>query len=103
MIDERLFCERLTQANAIDGLFNRFDAILRNAGYLPMSGQILNATLVATPKQRNTNAEKSDLRAGSSPEDWRDKPAKQSHNDRQAHRTVNQITKSQKSEPRYLN
>jgi len=27
-----------------------------------MSGQILNATLVAAPKQRNTNAEKADLR-----------------------------------------
>jgi len=44
-----LFRECLTQAGAIDGLFNCFDAILRNAGYLPMSGQILDATLVAVP------------------------------------------------------
>ncbi len=29
-----------------------------------MSGQILDATLVAVPKQRNTNTEKADLRAG---------------------------------------
>jgi len=29
--------ECLTQAGAIDGLFNRFDATLRNAGYLPIS------------------------------------------------------------------
>ncbi|MBS1098680.1 transposase, partial [Gluconobacter sphaericus] len=53
-----LFRERLTQAGAIEGLFNRFDMILRTAAYLPMSGQILDATLVAAPKQRNTNAEK---------------------------------------------
>ncbi|GBD57993.1 IS5 family transposase [Gluconobacter wancherniae NBRC 103581] len=45
-----LFRERLTQARAIEGLFNCFDTALRNAGYLPMSGQILNATLVAAPK-----------------------------------------------------
>ncbi len=27
-----------------------FDATLRNAGYLPMSGQIMDATLVVAPK-----------------------------------------------------
>lgn len=48
--------KRLTQAGAIEILFNRFDATLRNAGYLPMSGQILDATLIAAPKQRNANA-----------------------------------------------
>ena len=47
-----LFCERLTQADAIERLFERFDTTLRSAGYLPMSGQILDATLVAAPKQR---------------------------------------------------
>ncbi|TCW25580.1 transposase-like protein DUF772 [Gluconobacter oxydans] len=40
-----LFRERLTQAGAIERLFDRFDATLRNAGYLPMSRQILDATL----------------------------------------------------------
>lgn len=39
-----LFRERLTQAGVIDILFNRFDVTLRNTGYLPMSGQILDAT-----------------------------------------------------------
>lgn len=67
-----LFRERLTQAGAIETLFDRFNATLRNAGYLPMAGQILDATLVAAPKQRNTNAEKADLRAGRIPQDWQD-------------------------------
>ncbi|CAI9122376.1 IS66 family transposase, partial [Brytella acorum] len=35
-------------------------------------------------KQRNTNAEKADLRAGRIPEDWQDKPSKLSHKDRHA-------------------
>ncbi|OAG75713.1 transposase [Acetobacter malorum] len=77
--------KRLTEAGAIDDLFNCFNATLRNAGYLPMSGQILDATLVAAPKQRNTNAEKADLREGLIPQDWQDKPSKLSHKDRPGH------------------
>jgi transposase len=87
-----LFRERLTQAGAIDILFNRFDATLRNAGYLPMSGQILDATLVAAPKQRNT-----DLREGRIPQDWQDKPAKLSHKDRHARWTL-KFTKAKRQE-----
>jgi len=83
-----LFRERLRQEGAIHNLFERFDATLRNAGYLSMSGQILDATLVAAPRQRNTNAEKADLRAGRIPEDWQDKPAKLSHKDRHARWTL---------------
>ncbi|MBS1035221.1 IS5 family transposase [Gluconobacter cerinus] len=92
-----LFRERLTQAGVIDILFNRFDATLRNAGYLPMSGQILDATLVAAPKQRNTNDEKTDLREGRIPQDWQDKPAKLSHKDRHARCTL-KFTKAKRQE-----
>ncbi len=53
-----------------------------------MSGQILKAALVAAPKQRNTNTEKVDFRAGRIPEDWQDKPAKLSHKDRYARWTL---------------
>jgi len=92
-----LFRERLTQAGAIEGLFNRFDATLRNAGYLPMSRQILDATLVAAPKQRNTNAEKADIRAGRILQDWQDKPAKLSHKDRHARWTL-KFTKTKRQD-----
>ena len=94
-----LFRERLTQAGAIERLFNRFDATLRDAGYLTMSGQILDATLVTAPKQRNTNAEKADLRAGRIPEDWQDRPAKLSHKDRHARWTL-KFTKAIRSHRR---
>ncbi|OAJ66141.1 transposase [Gluconobacter cerinus] len=92
-----LFRERLTQMGAIEGLFNRFDTTLRNAGYLPMSGQILDATLVAAPKQRNTNAEKADLRAGRLPEDWQDKPSRLSHKDRHVRWTL-KFTKAKRQD-----
>ena len=35
-----MFRERLTRAGAIDGLFRRFDAAIRAAGYIAMSGQL---------------------------------------------------------------
>ncbi|WP_249193762.1 IS5 family transposase [Gluconobacter wancherniae] len=92
-----LFCERLTQAGAIERLFDRFDATLRNAGYLQMSGQTLDATLLAAPKQRNTNTEKADLRAGRIPEDWQDKPAKLSHKNRHARWTL-KFTKAKRQD-----
>ncbi len=88
---------RLTQAGGIERLFDRFDAPLRNAGYLPMLGQILDATLVAAPKLRNTNAEKVDLWAERIPEDWQDKLAKLSHKDRHARWTL-KFTKAKRQD-----
>ena len=46
------------------------------SGFLAMSGQIVDATIVAAPKQRNTQEEKQALRNGRIPEEWKDKPAK---------------------------
>jgi len=45
----RLFRERLTNAGALDALFADFDRQLKERGYLPMGGQIVDATLVAAP------------------------------------------------------
>lgn len=53
-----------------------------------MPVQILDATLVAAPKQRNTNAEKADLRARRISEDWKNKPAKLFHKDRHVRWTL---------------
>jgi hypothetical protein len=56
------FREALTRARiegepAIEVLFRRFDAMLNAAGYIAMGGQIIDATVVAAPKQRNTKDE----------------------------------------------
>lgn len=91
-----LFRERLTKAGAIGMLFSRFDTMLGEAGYIPMSGQIIDASLVAAPRQRNTNAEKADIKAGRIPEHWKNKPAKLSHKDRDARWTL----KFTKAKPR---
>jgi hypothetical protein len=48
-------------------VFERFDAALSTAGFLAMSGQIIGASIVAAPKQRNTDGEKRDIREGRIP------------------------------------
>jgi len=82
------FREALKRAGAVEGLFQRFDAALRAAGYLAMSGQIVDATIVAAPKQRNTEAEKAATKAGRVPEGWAERPARLRQKDRDARWTV---------------
>jgi IS5 family transposase len=81
-----LFRERLVKARAIERLFARFDAALTDRGYLAMGGQILDATIVPAPKQRNTEEEKAAIKQGRVPEAW--KPAKARQKDRDARWTV---------------
>lgn len=90
------FREALKRAGAVDALFARFDAVLRDAGYLAMGGQIVDAAIIAAPKQRNTEAEKAAIRAGRVPEGWAERPAKLRQKDRDARWTV----KFSKAKPR---
>src|SRR5436190_18523199 len=78
------FREGLKRAGAVEVLFRRFDELLRASGFLAMSGQIVDATIVAAPKQRNTQEEKQALREGRIPADWKNKPAKLAQKDRDA-------------------
>jgi transposase, IS5 family len=82
------FRERLTKAGAIEALFARFDRAIREAGYIPMSGQIVDASLVSAPKQRNTDAEKKAIKEGRIPEEWKADPAKLRQKDRDARWTL---------------
>ena len=95
-----LFRELLVRAGAIDRLFDRFEAELEAEGYLAMSGQILDASLVAAPKQRNTDAEKQAIKEGRVPKDWKAKPAKLRQKDRDARWTLKQGRKKQEAKVR---
>jgi IS5 family transposase len=90
------FREALTKAGAIARLFELFDEGLRAAGYLAMSGQLVDATIVSVPKQRNTRAEKQAIKEGRIPADWQQQPAKLAQKDRDARWTV----KTTKAKPR---
>jgi hypothetical protein len=69
---------------------------LTEKGYLAMSGQIMDATIVAAPRQRNTDGEKQAIKQGRIPEGWEDKPAKLRQKDLDARWTV----KFSKAKPR---
>ncbi len=85
----RLFREKLTRAGTIDTLFTTFDRSLRERGYLPMGGQIVDATLVAAPKQRNSAAEGQAIKAGkTAAQIWPDEPAKAAQKDTDARWTL---------------
>lgn len=81
--------ERLTQAGAIEGLFTRFDAAIREAGYIAMSGQLVDSTLVSAPKQRNKDEERDAIKQGKSANEiWPDKPSKARQKDVDARWTI---------------
>lgn len=87
------FRETLTHAvldgvPAIEALFSLYETTLREAGFLAMRGQTIDATVVAAPSQRNTDAEKAILKAGDIPQDWKDKPKKLAQKDRDARWTI---------------
>jgi len=85
----RLFREKLTEAGALDTLLADFDRHLKERGYLAMGGQTVDATLVAAPKQRNTQAEKAAIKDGKKAgEIWPDQPAKAAQKDTDARWTV---------------
>jgi IS5 family transposase len=90
-----LFRELLVRAGAIDKLFDRFEAALEAEGYFAMSGQIVDASLVAAPKQRNTDEEKQAIKEGRVPKDWKDNPAKLRQKDRDARWTLKQGKKKE--------
>jgi transposase, IS5 family len=90
------FREAVKRSGAIEVLFARFDAQLKAAGYLAMGGQIVDASIVTAPKQRNTEAEKAEIKAGRIPREWAKRPAKLRQKDRDARWTV----KFSKAKPR---
>ena len=79
-----LYREQLSQAGLIDVLFEDFDAYLKSQGYQAMGGQIIDASIVAVPIQRNRRDDNEQIKRGETPDPWADKPAKRRQKDRDA-------------------
>ncbi len=79
-----LYRERLKKKGLMDHLFGLFDQALREKGYLAMGGQIVDASIIQTPRQRMTKEEKAHVKAGEIPQIWKDNPAKRAQKDRDA-------------------
>ena len=76
-----LYREALVKAGMVETLFCMFDAFLREQGYKAMGGQIVDASIVQAPKQRNSREENEIVKSGAEPKDWENKPAKRRQKD----------------------
>jgi transposase, IS5 family len=65
----RLFRNRLTEIGTLKRVMKAFDWQLQKKGYIPMAGQIVDASLVPAPKQRNTDGEKAAIKEGKAASD----------------------------------
>jgi len=79
-----LFREALAQAGLIEKLFALFGQHLQAKGYIARGGQIIDATIVSAPKQRNSREENEAVKNGQTPAGWAEKPAKNAQKDKNA-------------------
>jgi len=74
-----LFREQLTEGKMIEKVFKRFDQFLRENGFAAKKGQIIDASIVQAPRQRNSRDENKQIKDGNPPEDW--EPSKRRQKD----------------------
>src|SRR6202163_506568 len=66
-----LFREKLAMAGLIEKLFDRFDHHLAAHGYMARGGEMVDATTVPVPKQRNSRDETAPVKVGRTPAEWK--------------------------------
>lgn len=85
----RHFRNRLTETGTLRRVMKAFDWQLQKKGYIPMSGQIVDASLVPAPRQRNTEGAREAIKSGKSGRDiWPDEPNKAAQKDTDARWTL---------------
>lgn len=75
------FREQLGNQGLVEALFETFESYLQQAGYQAQDGQIIDATLIPVPKQRNRREENQQIKRGEVPLAWSQQPPKQSQKD----------------------
>jgi IS5 family transposase len=83
-----LFRETLARAGVVETLFTQFDTYLASQGLQARGGQLIDASLIPVPKQRNTREENATVKAGACPAAWEAQPAKRRQKDTEARWTV---------------
>ena len=71
-----LFRERLKELELVEVLFARFHEQLAVRGYVARAGQMIDATFVEVPRQRNRRDENAKIKAGETPPGWLEESAK---------------------------
>ena len=71
-----LFRERLKALNLVESVFACFHVQLAERGYVARAGQMIDATFVEVPRQRNSREENAQVKAGETPGEWQAPSAK---------------------------
>jgi transposase, IS4 family len=72
-----LFREQLTEAGLAEELFRQFETVLEENGFAARKGQIIDASIVQAPKQRNSREENAQIKQGEIPQDWEEAKRRQ--------------------------
>ena len=64
------FKEALTRAGVLEALHDAFSKQLDELGFQASKGQIVDASIVPAPRQRNSREENEAIKAGNPPADW---------------------------------
>ena len=75
------FRNRLSQQNLTKTRFDQFSVQLQQAGYVARKGQIVDASRVPAPIQRNQRKENEAIKHGDVPEDWSENKRRQKDTD----------------------
>lgn len=77
-----LFRSRLEEHNLTRKLFDLFNGYLNDAGFEARKGQIVDATIIRVPTQRNTKGENEAIKEGKAPvDDWSEAKQRQKDTD----------------------
>jgi IS5 family transposase len=72
-----LFREQRTEGGVIEKAFAKFDRFLRDHGFAARKGQIVDASIVQAPKQRNSREDNQKIKDGDVPDDWSENKKRQ--------------------------
>lgn len=72
-----LFREQLTKAGAVEELFETFNQFLIDQGMKAKKGQIVDASIVQVPIQRNLKEENEQIKKGDMPKSWSENKQRQ--------------------------
>lgn len=71
------FRNQLSELGLIESVFNQLSKQLNKAGYVARKGQIVDASIVPAPIQRNSREENTQIKQGDVPEGWDDNKKRQ--------------------------
>ena len=80
----REFREKLVRAQLFEALFTAFRERLESQGFITRKGQIVDASFVEVPRQRNRRAENEAIKQGEVPDGWKDDHKRLIHKDMDA-------------------